>query len=164
MTDWQGCIRLPPSLHPYWFCRIWGYISISVCVGSVACRIPQMQRGGKGSGPTSPEVQEGGWITLWLMAEGRRPNDTPVSRWILTGISADSAQTGRMFAWVWFPGTEEKNCFWPWVWKKNALMNQPLKVSTLKRSCIQVVRYMILESQKTSPDSSYRCCPEQIHN
>lgn len=35
------------------------YFHQCVCVGSVACRIPQMQRGGKGSGPTSPEVQEG---------------------------------------------------------------------------------------------------------
>lgn len=48
-----------------------------------------MQRGGKGSGPTSPEVQEGGWITPWLTAEGRRPNDMPVSRWIFSGSSAD---------------------------------------------------------------------------
>lgn len=37
-------------------------VCVCVCVGPVACRIPQVQRGGKGSGPTSPEVQEEGGV------------------------------------------------------------------------------------------------------
>lgn len=93
-----------------------------------------MQRGGKGSGPTSPEVQEGGWITPWLMAEGRRPNDTPVSRWILTGISADHLLDSD---WVnvclsLVSRNRGKELFMTLSVTKNALMNQPLKVSTLK--------------------------------
>lgn len=56
------------------FGELFSSVCVCVCVWSVTCHIPRMQSSVKGSGPTSPEVQEGGGgeqSDWWL--RGRRP-------------------------------------------------------------------------------------------
>lgn len=111
----------------------------------------------KGQWPNFTRGARGGWITSWLMVEGRRPNDGPVSRWIFTGIS-----TERLMDPDWVnvclslvSRNRRKNCWWPCLRKKD---DKPAtksinyaKIDKYILFWLQFVPTMVLESHKNIP-------------